>query len=149
MLFPQEVMPDANIRRRTKRQAKLEAYVDNPYPTEDVISAPPGLLQICWPTVFGVLLAILSLTIWDKVADHWGNAGLRFVFPFVLLIDRSLTGFSPELTRGLQDIFVFLQFPLEGLVVSWNLRQRRPLIAAVPPVVFVHLLVAFVLLLMA
>jgi hypothetical protein len=42
------------------------------------------------------------------------------VFPFVLLVGR------PELhlTGGLSLLMVYLQFPMEGLLVQWVLRRR-------------------------
>jgi len=100
-----------------------------------------------WPFVIGLILAVAAPTLRSQLTDlnRWA---LWLTFPFVLLVERPEFGLRWELHGYLPVIVMFLQFPLEGLWVTLNLRQRGRLSFALAPLIFLHLVGAFVLFLM-
>ena len=112
---------------------------------EEQVEPSPGFLKICWPAIFGLLLAVIAPQILARVSDVWGGAGERLIFPFVILAGRPEFGFGAELTRNLPQLVLYLTFPFFGFYASWNLRQRIRLSATIAQIVFVNLLAAFAL----
>ena len=100
-----------------------------------------------WPFVIGLILAVVAPTLRNELTDlnRWA---LWLAFPFVLLVERPEFGLRWELGGYLPVIVMFLQFPLEGLWVTLNLRLRGRLSFALAPLIFLHLVGAFVLFLM-
>lgn len=105
----------------------------------------PGFLQYCWPAIFGIMLGVIAPQIWDKVGSAYGATGIRLAFPFVRLLGRPELGLGPELTKSLPQLFFYLQFPLEGLLVSFFVSRGTRFGRALVQVGFVHFIAAFVL----
>ena len=100
-----------------------------------------------WPFVIGVILAIVAPTLRNELSDL--NRWISWLtFPFVMLAERPEFGLRWELGGYLPVIVMFAQFPLEGLWVTLNLRQRGRLTFALAPLIFLHLAGAFVLFLL-
>lgn len=139
-------IPDAKATRvQTSRPGlRLASSPQEPEDGQDEESTP-GFLQYCWPAIFGFMLAVITQTIWNKVDTNWGDLGLRIVFPFVLLSGRPEFGFGPELTKSLPQLMLYLQFPLEGLLVSFSLSRRMTFSRAIVQIAFLHFIGAFVL----
>jgi hypothetical protein len=100
-----------------------------------------------WPFVIGVILAVVAPTLSELLSDlnQWV---LWLTFPFTLLVEWPAFGLRWELGGYLPQIVMFLQFPLEGLWVTLNLRLRGRLSFALAPLIFLHLAGAFVLFLL-
>ena len=99
------------------------------------------------PFVLGLVLAVCSPGLRNLLTDlnRWA---VWLTFPFVLLVERPEFGLSWDLGGHLPQIVMFLQFPVEGMWVTLNLRQRGRLSFALAPLVFLHLAGAFVLFLL-
>lgn len=111
-------------------------------------SETPRPVRIWWPTVAGLALGILAPGFWTGILDAWGQSGIRVLFPYVLLAGHTEVGISAELAANLTQLMVFLQFPLEGLVVSWGIGRGLPAGKAISQAVFVHALGIFVVFLL-
>lgn len=131
--------------RSTKHSAEVE-YEDE---LDDEIVEKPGFLEYCWPAIFGIILAIIAPQIWDKVNHNYGQTGIRMVFPYVQLLGRPELGLSPQLTQALPQLFLYLQFPLEGLLISFFISRGTKYGRAIVQIGFVHFIAAFVLWLLA
>lgn len=139
-------IPSAKDRPRvvqTRRHASVAVHDhDDDVEEEDVA---PGFLQVCWPAVFGILLAVIAPKIHAYVVNQWGDTGERLVFPFMLLSGRPEFGFSQDFTNGLPELVMYLTFPFFGLYASWSMSRRTRFGAAMVQVIFVNLIAAFVL----
>lgn len=128
---------------RHQRQVDGVAYEDDD--DEGEIDEKPGFLQYCWPAIFGIILAVIAPQIWDKVSHDYGATGIRWVFPFVKLLGRPELGLSAEMQASLPQLFVYLQFPLEGLLISFFISRGTKYGRAIVQIGFVHFIAAFVL----
>ena len=150
-MAPHGTVPTARHRRdlqaravpRSARSVDGVEYEDED--DEEQVEEKPGFLQYCWPAIFGIILAIIAPQIWDKVSHDYGQAGIRWVFPFVKLLGRPELGLSPQLTQALPQLFVYLQFPLEGLLISFFISRGTKYGRAIIQIGFVHFIAAFVL----
>jgi hypothetical protein len=79
------------------------------------------------------------------LAALWNPWGLRILFPFVQLASLREVGMSDELTRTLPQLMLYLQFPLEGILVADNLRRGLRTVKAVGPIVPLHFVAGLVL----
>jgi hypothetical protein len=98
------------------------------------------------PLAVGIALGSLAPAIY-ALAALWDPWGVRIVFPFVQLSGLHEIGFSHELTRNLPQLMLYLQFPLEGLLVASALRRGKRLGAAlgtIPPLHFAAGLVLWI-----
>jgi hypothetical protein len=98
------------------------------------------------PLAVGIALGSLAPAIY-ALAALWDPWGVRIVFPFVQLSGLHEIGFSHELTRNLPQLMLYLQFPLEGLLVASALRRGKRLGAAlgtIPPLHFAGGLVLWI-----
>lgn len=139
-------IPNAKAARvQTSRLGPRLAPSPNEPEDEQDEESTPGFLQYCWPAIFGIMLAVITQTIWNKVDIDWGEVGLRIVYPFVLLSGRPEFGFGPELTKSLPQLMLYVQFPLEGLLVSFSLSRRMKFSLAMVQIGFLHFIGAFVL----
>jgi hypothetical protein len=117
-----------------------------------IVTAASGAAKIfsmpewaAWfPLATGILLGFLSPQLF-AIASGWQPWGLRLVFPVVQILGLRETGMSSELTRMLPQLMLFLQFPLEGLLVASNLRRGMRITAALLPVPALHFFCALVL----
>jgi len=97
-----------------------------------------------WPVVVGVALGVAGAQVHRILAglDPWA---MRAVFPLALIMGLRETGLSEELRRNLPEIMVFLQFPLEGLLMRAMLRRGSRLTATLSQLAFLHGVCALVL----
>jgi hypothetical protein len=107
----------------------------------------PRFLEVCWPAVFGILVAIIADQVRLKVIAEWGDTGDRLVFPFVRLLGRPELGLG-DLGASLSQLMLYLQFPLTGLYATWNLSRGQKLSTTVLQIAFTYGVIAFVLWLM-
>jgi hypothetical protein len=96
------------------------------------------------PLAVGIALGSLAPAIYALTA-LWDPWGLRIVFPFVQLVGLREFGISHELARTLPQLMLYLQFPLEGLLVASNLRRGMKLSAALGPIPGLHFAAGLVL----
>lgn len=96
------------------------------------------------PIAVGIALASVAPTLHAMAAMHdpWG---LRVVFPFVQLAALHEIGMSDELTRTMPQLMLYLQFPLEGMLVAFNLRRGMKFYSAVGPIPALHFVAALTL----
>jgi hypothetical protein len=138
---------DRKTRLASARRLRPRAIVEVSAHTEEEEepALAPGFLEICWPALFGILLAVIAPRIFDKVLREWGELGERLVFPFVILAGRPEFGFGAEASRGLPDLVLYLTFPIFGFYAMWNLSRRVRISTTMVQVVFVNMVAAFVL----
>lgn len=87
-----------------------------------------------WPLALGLVLGLMAPHLHAELmrSHPWT---MWAVFPFVLLAGR------PELHAAtLPSIILYLQFPVEGLIVQWMLRDRVTLPAVAGRVFYLHYL---------
>lgn len=120
------------------KQAKAAAEAAKPRQTKTAE-------QSRWaPLAVGIALGSLAPAIY-ALAALWDPWGLRVVFPFVQLVGLREFGISHELARMLPQLMLYLQFPLEGLLVASNLRRGMKLGAALGPIPGLHFAAGLVL----
>jgi hypothetical protein len=96
------------------------------------------------PIAVGIAIASVAPQI-HALAALWNPWGLRVIFPFVQLTGLHEIGMSDELTRTVPQLMLYMQFPLEGLLVASNLRRGMRLTAAVGPIPALHFVAGLVL----
>jgi hypothetical protein len=96
------------------------------------------------PIAVGIAISSVAPTLHAMAAVHdpWG---LRVVFPFVQLAALREIGMSDELTRTMPQLMLYLQFPLEGMLVAFNLRKGMKFHTAVAPIPALHFVAALTL----
>lgn len=146
---PVPVMPRARQRARALQKtgvrrlasvgsARLAEIAEN-----DAREIPSGF-TLWWPTFAGTALAFAAQRIWD-LALSWGELGPRFVFPYLLLCGRPEVGIGQELAKNLSQLMIYLQFPLEGLIVTWGMGRGGSFSKAFAQVLFLHGMGVFML----
>jgi hypothetical protein len=104
-----------------------------------------SLRWISWaPLAVGILLGFVAPQIF-ALASLWSPWGARVVFPLVQLVGMRETGLSNELTRPLPQLMLYLQFPLEGVLVSFNLRRGMKFREAAAPIPALHFVCGLIL----
>ena len=111
---------------------------------KDEAQAPPSSWINWMPVAVGIALGCLAPQI-HALAALWDPWGLRVVFPFVQLTGLHEVGMSDELTRTLPQLMLYLQFPLEGLLVASSLRRGMRFSAAVGAIPSLHFVAGLVL----
>lgn len=101
-------------------------------------------LEACWPTVVGLVLAVVADRLRLKVIHEWGDTGDRIVFPFVQVASRPELGLGDS-TAQISKLIMRLQFPLTGLYATWNLMRNHRLSITILQIVFAYGVCAFVL----
>ncbi|HVU47215.1 MAG TPA: hypothetical protein VHD85_13880 [Terracidiphilus sp.] len=85
-----------------------------------------GLLRLLdyWPLALGLVLGVLAPHLRALLLrrDPWT---MWVVFPFVLLAGRPEIHADAHLANVLPAAILYLQFPVEGLIVQWAMRQQR------------------------
>lgn len=115
---------------------------------EAVTQEPRQARSLNWvpwiPIAAGIALASIAPQL-HAFAAQWKPWGLRVLFPFVQLTALHEIGMSDELTRTMPQLMLYLQFPLEGLLVASNLRRGMRFAAAVGPIPGLHFVAGLVL----
>jgi hypothetical protein len=110
---------------------------------EEEEQAPPGMLEIVWPLVGGLILGALGPKLHDWVAgqDPWV---MWIVYPSMVLTSRPELGLGDELSQSLSQFFLYAQFPLEGVYALFTLRRHVAFTTVMAQLAFVHAIGAFV-----
>lgn len=123
------------------------ARVEKPQPAEKA-AKPQESKGISWtswlPLAAGIAIASVAPQLF-ALAGHWNPWGQRVLFPLVQLSGLHEIGMSDELTRTLPQLMLYLQFPLEGLLVASNMRRGMKFAKAMGPVPGLHFVCALVL----
>jgi hypothetical protein len=99
---------------------------------------PAPLEKIVWPFVVGLWLGFFAPEALH-VANALGYWGGRLAFPLTLLAARPEFGYSPHVANVLSTIFLYLQFPLEGVLAMLNLRRHMPLRPTLSRLAILHI----------
>jgi hypothetical protein len=100
-----------------------------------------------WPLLLGVVATPFALHAASILALE-GPAGLRLLYPFVLLVKDPVFGLSNDLANTVSQGMMYAQFPLYGLLMAVVLRWRNVALA-LGTVLVVHALGILALLLRA
>jgi len=141
--MPDEISPRNEKQRLVDDETRQRAVLQ--YPTAQLVKdPPPKFLEICWPLAAGLILALVAQYLYDELlwAPHWV---MWLVFPFVVLTQRRDIGLSGQLTTILPPVFLYLQFPVEGVITYLSLKRRAHAAVALAPALFLHLAGWFVL----
>jgi hypothetical protein len=109
--------------------------------------APPRYASVMWPVLIGIVLAAIAPKLFDLFNGFNPWIG-RLVFPYVLLAARPEFGLNWKIATNFPQLVLLLQFPLEGLLTTINLRRRVSTGLAIGQLIFIHLIGAFVLFLL-
>jgi hypothetical protein len=139
--------PPAEDRSVSERRGKVLHPFDRENGPEERWRARHRFSASIWPFLIGLMLAIFAPKLREFLDDlnPWFS---RLVLPFVLLVERPEFGLRWDLGGYLPQIVLFLQFPAEGLWVTLNLRLRGRMSFVLAPLIFLHLVGAFVLFLL-
>lgn len=92
-----------------------------------------------WPFGVGIFLAFLAPLLHSFVAP-WQPWGMWLVFPLVELVGRPEAHVNNQAAIQLQHIMVYAEFPLEGLIARWAIRQRVSFSGVASHLCFLHAL---------
>jgi hypothetical protein len=92
-----------------------------------------------WPVAAGLLISALAPQLRDLVAPYqpWG---MWIVFPFVVLCGRPELSILGDVARVLPQFMLFAQFPLEGLLAKYLLRNHVTFSGVAWQLLFYHAL---------
>lgn len=140
-------LPPAEDDPRSSRRGKVLHPFDRDEERGEKWRARNKSLTAIWPFVLGLILAMVAPVLRGLLSgvSQWAA---WFAFPLVFLVERPEFGLRWDLGGDLPQIVLFLQFPLEGLWATLNLRLRGSMSFAFAPLVFLHLVGAFVLFLL-
>lgn len=112
--------------------------------------APPSFLSIVWPMLIGGALAFVAPRLLDFLSAPDLNMDwtAKAVFPFVLIASQPQFRLYGEYSSQLPQFLLQAQFPLEGILTTYNLRRRRGVGLAIGMLIVIHLVGAFILFLL-
>jgi len=112
--------------------------------------APPSFLSIVWPMLIGGALAFVAPRILDVLTapDVHLDWVARVVFPYVLIASQPQFRLYGEYSSQLPQYILLAQFPLEGILTTFNLRRRLGAGLAIGLLIVIHLVGAFILFLL-
>ena len=140
-------IPPAKSRTGATERGKVLHPFDRADAVLEKRGAPPRYSSVIWPFVVGLVLALIAPKLMDAL-DGFNPWIKRAVFPYVLLARRPEFGLNWEMGGNLPRLLLFAQFPLEGLLTTFNLRRRFPLWVAIGQLIVIHLVGAFALFLL-
>lgn len=94
-----------------------------------------------WPLALGVALGVAAPHL-RTLLMHSHAWGMWVVFPLVLLAARPEVQAAGPVVAGLPMLMLYLQFPLEGLIVQAALRRRVTVPGVAGQVFYFHYLAA-------
>ncbi len=119
-----------------------------PAPARATEAKPEAAKTFRWsswlPIAAGIAMSSMAPQLFG-LAGHWNPWGQRVLFPLVQLVGLHEIGMSDELTRTLPQLMLYLQFPLEGILVASNFRRGMGPGRAFAPVPGLHFVCALVL----
>jgi hypothetical protein len=112
--------------------------------------APPSFLSVVWPMLIGGVMAFVAPKLLDVLTapDLHLEWAARAVFPYVLIAIQPQFRLYGEYTSQLPQFILLAQFPLEGVLTTFNLRRRLGAGAAIGMLIVIHLVGAFILFLL-
>ncbi len=96
------------------------------------------------PLLLGICLAAFATYLWNQSQWVWGQLGPLIVFPYLLLSSRPELGMSQDLASHLSHYMLYLQFPLEGLIVTLGIARGHRISGALARMLVLHGLGVFV-----
>jgi hypothetical protein len=102
-----------------------------------VAKASRKALLAWWPVVLGLFLACFAEDLKD-VLISLGEWSSRFFMPMVVMAYQSHIGRIPFIDQTLPQIAMWLQFPLEGLIVKRLLRTGHSMRGVLLQVFLLH-----------
>lgn len=108
---------------------------------------PGDLILVTWPIVIAVFLAGFAPE-WHEMAQAAGRWPLRFTFPYSLLLLHREIGISDSLAQILPRLAIYLQIPIDGILLTLALARKRSLLSGIVQILLVHGLCTFVLFLL-
>jgi hypothetical protein len=123
---------------------------DEPREVLEKRGARPSFFSIVWPMLIGGALAFIAPQILDflMAPDQHLEWVAHAVFPYVLIVSRPQFRLYGEYTSQLPQFLLLAQFPLEGVLTTFNLRRRSGVGVAIGLLIVIHLAGAFVLFLL-
>ena len=109
---------------------------------------PGASLVAWWPVAVGIFL-VGFVSEWHQDTIEMGVWAERLLFPFTLLAQRQWTGMSAQMAAILPQAALYLQLPLEGLVIKLTLDRSEGLKNGVALVLMIHIVCAAALWLLA
>jgi hypothetical protein len=112
--------------------------------------APPSFISVVWPMLIGGALAFIAPRLLDLLTspDLHLEWVARAVFPYVLIAIEPQFRLYGEYSSQLPQLILLAQFPLEGVLTTYNLRRRMRVGWAVGMLIVIHLVGAFILFLL-
>lgn len=109
--------------------------------------APPSFASVVWPFLIGGALAFVAPRIFDMLSAPELHLDwlVHALFPFVLLANQPQFRLYGEYSSQLPQYVLVAQFPIEGLLTTYNLRRRMRLGWAIGMLIIIHLVGAFLL----
>lgn len=105
---------------------------------------PGAALAAWWPV--GVALFLNGfIPEWVAMAQQLGQWGMRIAFPLSLIASHTEIGISAQLAATLPHTALYLQMPLDGLLMKITMGRGKSLKAAIAQFLLVHAVCAFVL----
>ncbi len=95
-------------------------------------------LKSYWPLAAGLCLAAISPLL-RNVVSRWQPWGMALTFPFVVLAARPELHLTGVNALSLQQAMIYVQFPVEGLVARWAIKQRVTFSGVAGQLFFLHL----------
>ena len=99
---------------------------------------PVPLDKIVWSFAVGLCLGFLAPEAL-RLANSLGFWGATLFLPLTLLAERPEFGFGPSVANVLSMIALYLQFPLEGALTTFNLRRHTPLRSTMTRLALLHI----------
>jgi hypothetical protein len=145
-------IPPAEDRYRAPEQGRVLHPFDSKKEKEvlEKRGSPPSFASVVWPFLIGGALAFVAPKIFDILTqpDLHLDWVVKAVFPYVLITSQSQFRLYGQYTSQLPQYILLAQFPLEGLLTTFNLRRRMGLGWSIGMLIVIHLVGAFVLFLL-
>jgi hypothetical protein len=140
-------IPPAKGRPRLVERANVLHPFEQEKEVLEKRGARPTFLSIVWPMLIGGVLAFIAPRLLDFLTapDAHLEWAARAVFPYVLLAGEPQFRMYGDYTSQLPQFILLAQFPLEGILTTFNLRRRMRVGWAIGMLIVIHLLGAFVL----
>jgi hypothetical protein len=140
-------IPPAKGRSRSAEPSNILHPFDEEKDVLEKRGAPPSFASVVWPFLIGGALAFAAPKIFDMLSAPELHLDwvVRALFPYVLLANQEQFRLYDQYGSQLPQYILVAQFPLEGLLTTFNLRRRMGLGWAIGMLIVIHLVGAFVL----
>jgi hypothetical protein len=143
-------IPPAKSRSRLTEQENVLHPFDQEREVLEKRGARPSFFSVVWPMLVGGALAFVAPKLLDVLTapDLHLEWAARAVFPYVLLASQPQFRMYGEYSSQLPQFILMAQFPLEGVLTTFNLRRRLGLGMAIGLLIVIHLVGVFILFLL-